>query len=169
MKISISIHHLAKLYVDTSWSVSGRDRIPERREEVDGGAHDDFVALVEGQAACADDAELLARLGLAHADHFDLAADGVAGANGKRPAHLFDAGADHAAHDCDRLHAEAHDDGSGEPARGGETLEEGVFAGGLIEVEGLRIVLPAELLDLFRGHLGLAEPAGLLAYVKIFE
>src|SRR5580704_1096594 len=36
-------------------------------------------------------------------------------------------------------------------------------------MEGLRIVLLPELLDLFRGHLGLAERVKPLAYIKIFE
>ncbi len=91
------------------------------------------------------------------------------GRTGQGPAHLFDAGADHAASDRDGLHAEAHDDGGGEPAGGGEAFEEGVFAGGLVEVEGLRIVLLAELLDLFGGDLGLPSEWNLLADVEVFE
>ncbi len=87
---------------------------------------------------------------MADAEDFDLGAEGVAGADGCGPAHLFDACADHASGDGDGLHAEAHDDGSGEPAGGGEAFEEGAFACGLVEVEGLGVVLLTELLDLLR-------------------
>ena len=141
----------------------------ERGEEVDGAAQDDLVALVVGEGAGADDAVVFARVGVADADDLDLGADGVAGADGHGPAHLFDACADHAAGDGDGLDAEAHDDGCGEPAGGGEAFEEGAFAGGLVEVEGLRVVLLAELLDLFGGDLGAAEGVNLLAYVEVFE
>ncbi len=106
---------------------------------------------------------------MADADDFDLGAEGVAGTDGQGPAHLFDACADHAASYGDRLHAEAHDDGGGQPAGGGETLEEGVFARGFVEMKGLRVVLAAEFLDLFGGDSGLAERVELLAYVKVFE
>ena len=71
--------------------------------------------------------------------------------------------------DGDRLHAQAHYDGGGEPAGGGEALEEGIFAGGLVEMEGLRIVLLSELLDLFGSHLGLAKRVEPLTDIKIFE
>ena len=44
----------------------------DRREKVDGRAHDDLVALVEGEAAGADDAVLLARVGETDAYNLDL-------------------------------------------------------------------------------------------------
>ena len=106
---------------------------------------------------------------MADTDDFDLSPDGVAGANGLGPAHLFDAGADHASEDLDRFNAQPHDDGGGEPAGGGEALEEGAFASGFIEVKGLRVVLLAELLDLLGGDLGGAGGVKELADVEVFE
>ncbi len=91
------------------------------------------------------------------------------GRTGDSPAHLFDAGADHAAGDVDGFDAEAHDDGGGEPAGGGEAFEEGALAGGLVDVEGLRVVALAELLDLLgRDLVGAAGVEG-HAWVQVFE
>ena len=44
-------------------------------EKVDGRAHDDFIALIEGEAAGPDHAIILARIRLAYPDHFNLGAD----------------------------------------------------------------------------------------------
>src|ERR1035441_7801820 len=52
----------------------------ERGEEVDGGAEDGLVVLVDGVGAGADDTVVLARVGVADADDFDLGAERVAGA-----------------------------------------------------------------------------------------
>src|ERR1035437_1101827 len=106
---------------------------------------------------------------MAHADHFDFRAEVVAGADGLGPAHLFSAGADHAAGDLDGQHAEAHHDGGGEPSGGGEAIEEGAFAGSFVEVEGLRVILLAELLDLCGGHRVTADGVEFLADVKVLE
>jgi hypothetical protein len=106
---------------------------------------------------------------VADADDLDFGADGVAGADGLGPAHLLGAGADHAAARRGWRAREAHDDGCGEPSGGGQAVEEGAFAGGLVEVEGLRIVLLAELLDLRGGHLVGANGVESLADVKVLE
>src|SRR6185437_629555 len=138
----------------------------KRGEEVDRAAEDDLVVLVEGEGAGANDAIVLARVRLADADHLDLGVDGVAGANRERPAHLFDAGADHASGYGNVLHTEAHDDSSGEPSGGSEALEEGAFTGSFVEVKGLGIVLLAELFDLFCGYLGSADGVEFLTDVE---
>ena len=127
------------------------------------------VALVVGHGGGGDDAVFLALSGVADADDLDLGAEGVAGADGFRPAHLFGAGADHAAGDSEGEHAEAHDDGGGEPSGGGEAVEEGAFAGGFVEVEGLGVVLLAELLDLGGGDGVAADRIEFLADVEVLE
>ncbi len=48
-------------------------------------------------------------------------------------------------------------------------LKKRAFAGGFVEVEGLRVVLLAELLDLLGGDLGGADGVELLANVKVFK
>ena len=91
----------------------------ERCEKVDGGAQDNLVLLVVALRGGSDDAVLRARFSESHADNLNLGAERIAGTNGFSPAHLIDAGADHASGDLEGLDAEAHNDRGGKPARGG--------------------------------------------------
>ena len=61
------------------------------------------------------------------------------------------------------------DVGSGDPSVGGEAFVVGAFGGGAVVVEGLGIVLLAELFDLLGGDLGASNGVHLLAYVEVFE
>ena len=54
-------------------------------------------------------------------------------------------------------------------AGGGQSVEEGAFAGRFVEMEGLGVVLLAEFLDLLRGHGVGADGIEMLANLEVLE
>src|SRR5690606_36632737 len=102
--------------------------------------------LVAGFAAGADHAAVGAGPGWRDLQHLDVDRQGVAGPGRARPGGLAP-GADDAARQREAVNQHAHGQGRRVPAAGGQTAEQAVPGGGIIEMEGLGVELAREGLD----------------------
>src|SRR5687767_6373999 len=113
----------------------------------------ELAALVDRLPAVLHQSDAFARGRGARLEHHAPVGEGVPGAHRLQPAHVVDAGRAQARRLVDvTLAHQAHAHRAGVPAAGDQAAEHGFFRQGRVDMERLRVVLPAESDDLLLGE-----------------